>query len=185
MNNASILPPHLGGHGNRTHIDAGAVRAIMDKYGVTGLIDVGCGPMGMKKVAESAGLSYTGIDGDPACSPTVLHDFSIGPLSSYAIKRSTLDLVWCVEFLEHVDEKYVDNVFSAISLGDVVFITHALPGAGGYHHVNERSEFYWISQFNRMGYSLDNETTELVRLASTMDREFCRNTGKVFYRNNK
>jgi len=88
------------------------------------------------------------------------HDFTTGP---WAPDRK-VDLVWSSEFLEHVDEKYIDNFMSAFSKAtSMVVVTYATPGQGGHHHVNENTEAYWIGQFESHGFRIDNSLTAVAR----------------------
>jgi hypothetical protein len=63
-------------------------------------------------------------------------------------------------------------------------MTHALPGKNGHHHVNCRTEDYWIDMFKKYDFSLCEYATREVRQCSTMKREFMRETGKVFINEN-
>lgn len=184
----SKTPTHLGGHDRITHLDKGALDYLVGRFRIRSMLDVGCGPGGMVLLARSLGLSADGVDGDPAVReflPDVIqHDFIKGPMIrrlSYG-ESYKWDLAWSVEFLEHVEERYLLNVFAALDRCCVVFVTHALPGVGGYHHVNCRSEAYWCNRFGLNGFVLDEEATTGCRAASTMDRDFARRTGKVFVR---
>ena len=58
------LPEHLGGHKNITHLDEGALDHMMRILNVKSMLDIGCGPGGMVKLAKSKGLDAYGIDGD-------------------------------------------------------------------------------------------------------------------------
>lgn len=169
---------HLGGHLNITHIDAGTVSFLRERFDIKTVLDVGCGPGGMQTVCERMGLSWTGVDGDPSCvrDEVIEHDFTKGKISTH--KR---DLVWSVEFVEHVEEGHIDNILDALSLATkAVCMTHALPGKKGFHHVNCQNEDYWIEKMDSVGFKLDEQSTQHVRKISTMRREFMRSTGKIF-----
>jgi SAM-dependent methyltransferase len=176
----SKTPPHLGGHLNITHLDEGALDYFIKNFGVKSFLDIGCGPGGMLKLAKEKGLSVLGIDGDPAVeqSGTLLHDFTVGEVPI----NGDFDLAWSTEFLEHVDEKYQANYMAAFRHAKYVFVTAAPPGKNGHHHVNCRDREYWIAAFARYGFRFDTEATEVVKAASTMKREFVRNTGMFFVR---
>ena len=75
------------------------------------MLDVGCGPGGMIELAESVGISSWGIDGDPYVkrqTPVIIHDYTLGPVDASRLPRKQFDLAWSVEFLEHVEEKFID-----------------------------------------------------------------------------
>lgn len=172
------LPKHLGGHANTTHLDLGAILALKDLLKIKSVLDIGCGPGGMKKMCESIGLEWTGIDGDwtVANQETVVHDFTKGQVDL----GKRFSLAWSVEFLEHVEEAYLENVFSAFSACDSAFVTHAPKGKTGHHHVNCQPKEYWVEKFQDYGFELEEDLTKYVRERSTMRREFVRNTGLAF-----
>lgn len=172
------LPGHLGGHMGRCHIDQGALSYLMEKLEPKTFIDIGCGTGGMVEVAHDAGLKAAGIDGDGTIerrAPCLVHDFTTDPL---AVQET--DLGWSVEFLEHVEEKFMDNYMAAFKSCYHAVVTYAPEGTPGHHHVNCQNEAYWIRKFLDYGFVLDGELTPGVRRASTMGRDFMRETGLVF-----
>lgn len=179
-----ITPPHLGGHMDITHIDEGVLDALIERYHIRSVIDIGCGPGGMVKLALKKGLRAVGVDGDPRVrelsglgqDSLIIHDFAQGPLPV----EEQFDLAWSVEFLEHVDEIYQSNYMSAFKKAKFAFCTAAPPGKGGYHHVNCRDIEYWREIFRVHHLLYDNGTTRLLRNASSMPREFVRETGMLF-----
>lgn len=171
-------PSHLGGHYNRTHIDTNTLRYLVNKFKVKSFLDVGCGPGGMVKAAKDRGLYARGIDGDPkVCigNPDIFHhDYSLG--KEEIIDK--VDLIWSVEFLEHIDEKYLPNVINTFKKAGVVFCT-ANEGPG-HHHVNRKPISYWIKLFKDNGFEFLEEDTNYIRSNSSMAREFVKNTGMLF-----
>ena len=175
----SELPKHLGGHENRTHIDEVTLDFLISKFNVKTMYDVGCGPGGMTELASSKGIDATGIDGDFTIKfkegfQLLLHDFTTGPLFV-----RPADLAWSVEFLEHVEKKYMKNYFPVFKDCKVVCCTFATNDKG-YHHVNVEDQAYWDDQFINRGFMKDNVSTEWIRTHSSMPREFIRNTGTVY-----
>jgi SAM-dependent methyltransferase len=172
---------HLGGHGGVTHTDVGVLSLIKGKYDIKSMLDIGCGPGGMMEIAWSLDIYSEGIDGDytvdrgDRISPFVtIHDFTKGP--SPVDKR--FDLIWSVEFLEHVEEKYMDNYMKDFQLGKYVLLTFNRGlHEGGHHHVNCQEEDYWVKAFEERGFMVDWEMTKNIREASTMKKPFIRNTG--------
>lgn len=160
-----MTPAHLGGHDGNTHMDAAVLDYLVARYGAKRLLDVGCGPGGVVKLARQRGLCATGIDGDPAVAAesVVTHDYTQGPLAW----PEPVDLVWSVEFVEHVEEKFSENFRATFLAGRHLFLTHALPGQGGHHHVNERPPEYWIGLLRSDGWVLDTEATSDVKRIAT------------------
>src|SRR5262245_51031442 len=118
----STTPAHLGGHFGITNVDAATLDYLIARYGITSMLDVGCGPGGMIDLALSAGLIAWGIDGDPALlrDYVTLHDYTRGPLVWHAV-----DLIWCVEFVEHAEARYLPNVLATLRAGRVLLLSHA------------------------------------------------------------
>lgn len=155
-----LLPPHLGGHFGNTNVDGTTLRYLVARYGITTMLDVGCGPGGMLDEAAALGLEVAGVDGDPHMArPNVqIHDYTEGPLPS-----DGWDLVWCVEFVEHVEAQYRENYLATFAGGRVLFLTAAPPGFPGHHHVNCQPESYWVTLLSHHGWALDTEATQWVR----------------------
>ena len=175
--------PHLGGHFNRTNMDKGALDIMIDKCHVRSLIDVGCGTGGMVAYAKWKGLDAIGIDGDgslPHYSYMICHDFTISSLDSLPPKD--FDLLWTVEFLEHIEECFLANLRSIFRKARYVISTAAPSGQYGYHHVNCQDERYWRDWFENLGFDVDKELTATVRHCSTMRSNFMRNNGVVWRR---
>ena len=47
-----------------------------------------------------------------------LHDYTTGPLKL----KLNFDLCWCVEFLEHVQEMYINNYFDTFKNVNMFFV---------------------------------------------------------------
>lgn len=177
------LPKHLGGHTNKTHIDEGSLTWIINSFNIKSFLDVGCGPGGMVDLADSKGIKSLGIDGDHTLkrsdpSKFLLHDYTIGPL----ILEETYDLCWSCEFVEHVEEKYMDNFMKTFNCSNMVAITHAPPGWPGHHHVNCQFAQYWIDVFKNYNFVYNPDYTEQLKKASTMKKQFIQRTGLFFTR---
>ena len=173
------LPEHLGGHGNTTHIDSSVLKYAVDTLGVKTMVDVGCATGGMVREAHSIGVSAVGIDGDHTLewgdTPVVLHDYTEG-----GYKNGKWDLGWSVEFLEHIDPQYLDNVFSTFGQCSYIVCTAAPPGAVGHHHVNCRSSEYWIETFDHYGFDYQEKQSSKIREMSSMPLDFMRKTGMLY-----
>jgi len=170
-------PPHLGGHQNVSWVDEPVLDYLIVRYGIRSMIDVGCGLGAMIDLAQSKGLFVWGIDGDPQIEHQLIvhHDYTTGPFRSVPH-----DLIWCVEFVEHVEAIYQENYLATFADGRVLFLTAAYPGQGGYHHVNEQPMDYWIDLLTAHGWALDQEVTDWVHENGAIP--FSQMTGMVFVR---
>ena len=181
------LPEHLGGHFNVCHIDDGILEFAIKKFKIQSLLDIGCGTGGMVEKGIEYNLDSYGIDGDyelirknNLIDKILIHDYTCG----FSGLNKKFDMVWSCEFLEHVEEKYIDNYMKDFSLGEYIFITFAPEGKIGHHHVNCRSEEYWINIFKKYNFSFDIITTLKARSHSSMARDFFRKQGLVFINKN-
>ena len=171
------LPEHLGGHANITWHDEGAIDFFIKNFNIKSMIDVGCGPGMQTEIAQRKGLYAVGVDGDYTIKRNddckfQIHDYSTGPLDfeniKYKPKEGLFDLGWSIEFLEHVDEKYIPNFMETFKLCKFVVVTHAYPGQGGHHHVNEQEKEYWIKIFKKYGFKHSQKILNKVLSSSTM-----------------
>lgn len=179
------LPKHLGGHMGITHVDKGILKYFKTK-GCQTYLDIGCGPGGMLDEAYNLGYYIQGVDGDNTITrnfpnSVLIHDFTTGPANIIA---SSYDLVWSCEFVEHVEEQFLDNFMQGFQKGKTVCMTYAPIGKKGHHHVNCNTKEYWIETFKKYGLIYDDEMTKEVKLNSTMEREFFREYGLVFKNEN-
>jgi len=165
------LPEHLGGHKERTHVDEGSLKHVMKMLKVKTMLDIGCGPAGQVALAKELGIEAYGIDGDyeverpnEISSHIIIHDYEKGP-SDF---NKEVDLIWSVEFVEHVWEKYQDNYMKDFQKGKFVIMTYAPPGKAGHHHVNCNTEEYWKDVFKKYGFQYDANMTRQIREISTM-----------------
>lgn len=142
---------------------------LIQRYNVKSVLDVGCGAGWSTEWFKNAGMNVLGIEGwDAAIArsrvPSLVekHDFTTGPIYI----DCAFDLCWCAEFVEHVDAQYIDNFLLAFTYCKYVCMTFATPGQGGYHHVNEQPEEYWVAAFEKHGFVLDREQTDRMRATS-------------------
>jgi len=143
----------------------------------------------MVNLAVRKGLKAHGIDGDRKIAESwfnksmfTIHDFQDGPPTI----NETYDLCWSVEFVEHVYEQYMDNYVAAFQKCRVLFMTHAVPGQGGHHHVNEQEEDYWLQKIESYGFKFSRQHTTKLKEVTTMNTDggrwapYVKLTGLVF-----
>lgn len=139
---------------------------ILVEMDVRSVLDIGCGYGHNLKWFKDQGCDVLGVEGDPEAVEqhvlpleVILHDYTTGPY----IPDRVFDLCICTEFVEHVDAQYEDNWFATMSVCKYVLMCHAVPGQGGYHHVNEQTEEYWIDKFRNHWFSERFRDTYLFR----------------------
>lgn len=171
---------HLGGHQNKTCIDESILKYLKEMYDIKSMIDIGCGPGGMKEIAYQHNIKWTGIDGDPTVEQEAvyIHDYTKGSFDFS--ENKTFDLAWSVEFLEHVEEKYIPNYMKTFQLADMCVVTAAPPGTPGHHHVNCKGLDYWTKVFSEYGFKYDSTLSASLKMLSTMRKDFFKKSGMVF-----
>jgi SAM-dependent methyltransferase len=167
--------PHLGGNvigGDRNTFYVELWAWLVKRYNINSVFDVGCGEGHAMREFEALGCISSGIDGlqenvDVCGSLAIVHDLTDSPF----ILPQPVDLIWCCELVEHVDEQYVGNVIKTLAQGTYVAMTHAVPTQDGYHHVNCKDDQYWISALCSAGYEyLESDTQESRKLARQITR---------------
>lgn len=164
---------HLGGcvkGGDPATFYPGLWTAIIEDFGIKSILDIGCGEGHSLEYFNSKGIQAIGLEGceEPINNSKVKnliikHDFTTGP---YLFNnKESFDAIWCCEFLEHVDAQYEKNIFDTIyfSQAKYLFITHAVPGQGGYNHVNLQNASYWINKLAPYRYKLRAKSTRICK----------------------
>jgi SAM-dependent methyltransferase len=162
--------------------------------GVKSVIDIGCGQGHSLKYFADLGCRARGVEGfEPSirdgCRPELVihHDYEKAPLKL----DEEFDMAWCCEFLEHVEADKMDNYFATFASAKMIFATHAVPGQGGHHHVNEQPTEYWLDAFDKRGFRFDSDLTGCARLIAQADnfvfkpqqKPYFIATGMVFFNN--
>ena len=160
---------HLGGYvkgGDEATHFPDLWRWLVNRQGVRSVIDVGCGEGHSTRFFRDLGCRVLGVDGVPQEDPSIVEwDYTTGPLPLAGGTR--FDLCWSCEFVEHIEERFVPNFLPSFACADLVMITHAEPGQGGYHHVNLQHAAYWIGAMAAMGFKIDWDFTMLARAVSS------------------
>lgn len=139
---------------------------IITKFGIRSVLDVGCGGGYALEWFAKHGVRAVGVEGfqeaierSPVPHLIVRHDYTKGP---YAPRRR-FDLCWCAEFVEHVEQRFIANFVASFRCCRFVAMTHAVPGQGGFHHVNEQPPAYWEDIMTKHGFELDRKETTRLR----------------------
>lgn len=169
-----VIDDHLGGYitgGDPATFYPHLWEWFADDMGVRSVLDVGCGDGIALDYFEQFGVDVLGIDGIAQDDVRILqHDYSIGPWPpSGWHHRSSFDLVWSCEFVEHVEEQHVPNFLETFRCGQLVAMTHATPGQGGHHHVNCRERSYWKRMLAAAGFEFDERLTGVAREKASLN----------------
>jgi SAM-dependent methyltransferase len=177
--------PHLGGNikeGDPYTYCPMVWNYVIDRFCIQSVLDLGSGIGNAAHYFFGKGLKTLAVEGlaenvQTALYPTILYDLTRGPVVT------SVDLVHCHEVAEHIAEEHLDNLISSLTSGRIILMTHALPGQGGYHHVNLKSMDYWVKHISERGYNLLTEDTNRIRtLAAQEHAIYTHNSGLLFHR---
>jgi SAM-dependent methyltransferase len=153
--------------GNLRHGDTGGFTPqvwdwVVRRFAIRSMLDVGCGEGHAVDHFRRAGVIAHGIDGlehniRRAVTPIALHDLKVAP---YVMP---VDLVLCVEVVEHLKATYLANLLRTLCNGKVILMTHAVPGQEGYHHVDCQPADYWIGKLAELDYRFFDVETNYIR----------------------
>ncbi len=157
---------------------------LIKKYDIKSVIDVGSGVGVNARWFLDHGLDAYAVEGFPdyirhsvvPMDRMIAHDYTRGP---YVPTRS-FDLGWSSEFVEHVEAQFVPNFMATFRKCRHVCMTHATPGQGGYHHVNEQPGAYWIEKMREVGFTHLEEDSKWMQ-ATGPDTHYGRRTLMLFY----
>jgi SAM-dependent methyltransferase len=138
----------------------------IDSLGIGSVFDVGSGEGHASRFFLDQGCRVLAVDGSMQAKRDsvvpeqhVQHDFNDGVF----VPEETFDLVWCCEFVEHVEERYLKHFLPTLALGSTLMMTYASPGQPGHHHVNCQPESYWIEKLTGIGMHHEAELTRKAR----------------------
>jgi hypothetical protein len=179
--------PSLGGNmigGDPNTFHPALWSYLVDRFSIDSMLDIGCGEGHCTKHFFEMGIPAFGFDGlktnvERAVFPIALHDLRAGPFVM------PVALAHCFEVVEHIEERYLNNLLGTLANGRVIAMTHALPGQGGYHHVNCQPSDYWIDRIVQLGYRFLQDETQKGRslISTTGTWTYFARSGLIFERN--
>lgn len=158
--------PHLGGYlkgGDTGSYYPELWTWLVEACGIRSVVDIGCGEGHALAFFRELGCHAIGVDGIAQEDVNIVeHDYTTGPWPE-RVRGTRLDgatdLAWCCEFVEHVEERFVENFLETFLMARVLAMTHGLPGQGGHHHVNCQPPEYWIERVEAIGFKFEPELT--------------------------
>lgn len=136
---------------------------FINKYRPKNILDIGCGEGYSLNHFRDKGIRTVGVDGIKENISQCIRmghgghvvDFTLSPF----LGNEMFDFGWCCEVVEHIEEKYVQNIIDSFKYCKILAMTHAVPRQGGYHHVNCQPSSYWISLMEKNGFNLLEKDT--------------------------
>jgi len=156
------------------------VPIVHEIFQPTSVLDVGCGLGFWLRVWQKAGVEdIYGLDGGEVTWDKLVipvEKFQLINLGSLFDLGRRFSVVQSLEVAEHLPENSaVDFVQSLTRHGDVVLFSAAIPGQGGYHHLNEQWPSYWAAIFKNCHFL----AADIIRPRIWNDRNV-----RVWYRQN-
>jgi SAM-dependent methyltransferase len=164
--------PHVGGNvleGDPYTFCRNVWNYTIERFAVSSVLDLGSGIGHASHYFSSRGCKVIAVDGLRDNIARSIHPALFWDLTQSAV-YCRVDLVHCHEVVEHIEERYLDNLLASLCCGKYILMTHALPGQGGYHHVNEQPTEYWVERLQARGCSLLMEDTRRVRELALADK---------------
>jgi hypothetical protein len=161
---------------------------LIDHFGPKSICDIGCGEGHLMKYFHDRLIDVYGVDGMPENKNNahksikdkiIVHDYTKG-----CIFGKPVDMVISCEFVEHVEAQFMSNFLLDFMQGEIIVMTHALPGQDGYHHVNCTSPDVWMKLIDSLGYHLSSVTLEAKYIAMKYNKVLWK-TVLIFERNGR
>jgi hypothetical protein len=164
--------PHLGGNTIRPDKNTWSPASwtyLLENFDIKKMTDLGSGQGHTSQWFKERSIDVTAVEGlefnvKNSVVPAILHD-----LTKKSFEQPT-DLVLCVEVVEHIEEEYLEFLLTSLCQGNILFMTHAVPGQPGYHHVNCQDSKYWIDHISKKGYTLLEKESQEIRLLAAGDK---------------
>jgi len=132
--------------------------------------DFGCGVGYYCRILSEAGFDVMGVEGTPGISE--IAEFS--PILEADLTDSELWFqprsVLCLEVGEHIPANSQSDFLNLLarSTSNRIILSWAIPGQGGYHHLNERPNEVIIESMKSRGFSHNARASDKLRRASEL-----------------
>jgi Methyltransferase domain len=139
-------------------INAGSLRSarkvvprVMELAKPQSVVDVGCGQGVWLSVFKEHGCQIMGLDGDYV--RPLISEFETVDFSKEWVHPHRYGLAVSLEVAEHLPKECAEGFVDHLTqLSDVVLFSAAIPGQGGFGHVNLQWPSYWAALFRARDY---------------------------------
>jgi SAM-dependent methyltransferase len=133
------------------------VPLVLERIPAQSVVDVGCGLGAWLAVFKEHGvedvLGYDGPWVDRSRLLIVPGEFRVADFHEPLEAERRFDLAVCLEVAHLLEPEHAERfVETLVSLADLVLFSAAIPGQGGFHHVNEQWPSYWAALFESRGF---------------------------------
>jgi SAM-dependent methyltransferase len=146
-------------HRERTRRAAELIVSFLQReFPIESVLDIGCGHGDWLHVCMDLGITdVQGCDG-----PWTDVNQLVIPRANFRCKQldrsisfdRKFDLIVCTEVGEHLPETHADFLLETITAhADLVFFGAAIPLQGGYRHINEKWQSWWVQRFDARGFA--------------------------------
>lgn len=120
------------------------------------VVDIGCGTGNFLKAFKTFGVNKVlGVDGSWADKKLVAANLDKGEFIEADLEHfdhkllgNKFDLALCLEVAEHLAPAAADGLVKNLTqLSNTILFSAAIPGQGGYKHINEQWATYWQAKF--------------------------------------
>jgi SAM-dependent methyltransferase len=121
-------------------------------------LDVGCGIGLWTKELLARGVDAIGIDTDWVPEKNLMiprERFLVRNLAEPLRLEKKFDLALCLEVAEHLPPDHGEVLLDSLAAAaPIICFSAAIPGQGGYRHINEQYQDYWVKRFGKRGYEV-------------------------------
>lgn len=180
--------PHLGGNfdggDEGTTYTADLWPWLVDTYKPRTILDLGCGTGESAAAFRLLGANVIGLDGlgwnavqcgERHSVPCIVWDLTKGPL-----RIEGIDLVWCSDVAEHIEEKYLPNLFNTLRHAKRIAMCQGLESSGpcGWHHVTNKPEAWWVEKLAE--YGIEEVVEDTVESRKVGNHGWWAKTGRIY-----
>jgi len=132
------------------------VPMLMELLSPKSVIDVGCGTgIWLNEFMQQGVIDVLGVDGqfDQHLLRIPIEKYRVHDLKQSLVLSRKFDVALSLEVAEHLPPDHAEGfIESLIQLAPVVVFSAAIPNQGGYKHLNEQWQQYWVDLFEKRGY---------------------------------